>query len=100
MQWKKWYKDLYDEYKEEKNTKIHLLGIYHYDNMEIFCEFQIKDYIDKKMNSSSAHVFINDLFQAIKFNIVTRHDYEGNNLTTRKGIYFKNISNKEINKMK
>ncbi|EIE42099.1 hypothetical protein MCANUFG1_00633 [Mycoplasmopsis canis UFG1] len=98
MQLKKWYKDFYDEFKEEKNTKIHLLGIYHYDNMEIFCEFQIKDYIDKKMNSSSAHVFINDLFQAVKYNIFTKQDHKGNNLTTIKGIYLKSYLSKSLSK--
>ncbi len=66
MQLKKWYKDFYREYENKPNTTINLIGIYHYDGVDVYCDFNIVDYIGRKLNSSSAHVYINDIYQAMK----------------------------------
>jgi hypothetical protein len=89
MQLKKWYKDFYNDYKDEKNSKISLIGIYNYDNIQIFCDFNIQDYINNKLNSSSAHVYTNDFFQAMKNGVFEKRDIKKNKITVIKGIYLK-----------
>lgn len=89
MQLQKWYKDFYNEYSGKDGAIIHIIGVYHYDNMEIYCEFNIDDYINKKMHSSSAHVYTNDLYQAMKNGIFEKTDMNHNRITTVKGINLK-----------
>lgn len=90
MQLQTWYKDFYNEYKEKPNTTINIIGVYHYDDMEIYCDFNLNDYINKKMHSSSAHVYTNDLYQAIKNGTFDKVDVNSNHITIIKGIYLKN----------
>lgn len=89
MQLKRWYKDFYNEYKDMPNTTINIMGIYHYDGMEVYCDFSIPDYINKEMHSSSAHVYTNDIYQAVKNGIFEKVDLFGNHITTIKGIKLK-----------
>ncbi len=91
MQLKKWYKDFYHEYKNKPNTTINLVGVYHYDGMELYCDFNLSDYIGRKLNSSSAHVYINDIFQAMKNGTFEKVDINGNRITVVKGIYLKDF---------
>ncbi len=91
MQLKKWYKDFYREYKDKPNTTINLIGVYHYDDMEVYCDFNLTDYIDRKLNSSSAHVYINDIFQAMKNGTFDKTDINGNRITIVKGRYLKDF---------
>ena len=91
MQLQKWYKDFYKEHKDNVNETINLIGIYHYDGMEVYCDFNLQDYIDKKMHSSSAHVYTNDLYQAVKTGIFEKIDMNGNKITSIKGIELKNF---------
>jgi len=77
LQLKKWYKDFYDEFKDNSNVKIHLTGVYHYDGLVVFVEYKIEDYMGNKLNSSSAHVYSNDIYQALvnkKFSKVDKND--------------------------
>lgn len=90
MQLQTWYKDFFREYKEKPNTTINIIGVYHYDDMEIYCDFNLNDYINKKMHSSSAHVYTNDLYQAIKNGTFDKVDVNSNHITIIKGIYLKN----------
>lgn len=89
MQLQKWYKDFYNEYKDKPKSTISIIGVYHYDNMEIYCDFNLDDYITKKMHSSSAHVYTNDLFQAMRNGIFNKVDINSNHITVIKGIYLK-----------
>ena len=93
MQLQKWYKDFYQDFKDETNTDIRIIGIYHYDGMEIYCDFNIDDYINKKMHSTSAHVYTNDLYQAMKEGIFYKTDLKSNHITSIKGICFKDYLN-------
>ena len=82
LQLKGWYKDFYKLYRNEENVTIHLTGIYHYDGLVVFVEFAIEDYMKNKMNSSAAHVYSNDIYQALtnkKFEKVDKHN---NHITT------------------
>ncbi len=89
MQLKQWYKDFYHEYKNKPNTTINLIGVYHYDGMELYCDFNLSDYIGRKLNSSSAHVYINDIFQAMKNGTFDKVDMNGNRITVVKGVHLK-----------
>ena len=62
FQLKTWYKDFYSEHKDDPNTKIRLIGLYHYEDLFVFVDFNIEDYISNRINSSAAHVFTNDIF--------------------------------------
>lgn len=48
------------------------------------------------MHSSSAHVYINDLYQALKNGVFDKIDMNGNKITTIKGIELKIILGVEL----
>ncbi len=96
MQLQTWYKDFYNEHKGDLNTTINIIGVYHYDDMEIYCDFNIEDYINKKMHSSSAHVYTNDLYQAMKNGTFEKIDVNSNRITIIKGINLKSYFDGEI----
>jgi len=81
LQLKKWYKDFYDEYSKIDNVKIHLTGIYHYDGLVVFVEFKPEDYMGNKMNSSAAHVYSNDIYQALTNKRFEKEDRNHNHIT-------------------
>lgn len=89
IQLKKWYKDFYNEYKKERNTTISIMGIYHYDGTEIYCDFNKADYLGKKMHSSSAHIYTNDLFQSMQNGIFHKVDMNSNHINVIHGKYLK-----------
>gem|GEM_PF-157368 len=82
LQLKKWYKEFYAEHKNDANTKIHLIGVYHYEGLIVFVEFAIEDYIERKLNSSAAHVYSNDIYQAVINGHFTKTDRNGNHVTS------------------
>lgn len=97
MQLQKWYKDFYAEH-QKSNEKVHLIGLYHFDDMEIYCDFDVNSYINKKMHSSSAHVYTNDLYQAVKNGVFNKIDMNNNRITVIKGIEFKNYLDNSVPK--
>ena len=82
LQLKDWYRDFYDEYIHKENTDVRIVGVYRYDRMHIFVEFNIEDYMGNRLNSSSAHVYSNDLYQALKNEFFRKKDRNGNTITT------------------
>ena len=58
-----------------------LLGVYTHEDNELFCEFNIEDFIEKKANNSSAHVYTSDLSMAAAEGIFQKTDYFGNRIT-------------------
>ena len=84
LQLKDWYRDFYDEYIHKENTDVRIVGVYRYDEMHIFVEFNIEDYLGNRLNSSSAHVYSNDLYQALKNEFFRKKDRNGNTITTIK----------------
>ncbi len=96
LQLKDWYRDFYEEYMQKENTDIRIVGVYRYDNMHIFVEFNIDDYIDNKLKNSSAHIYINDLYQALKNDYVTKKDKRGNTITAVSSKNFKKYIDGEI----
>ena len=96
FQLKKWYKDFYREYKGKPNTKIHLIGLYHYEGLVVFVEFALEDYIERKLNSSAAHVYSNDIYQAVTIGCFSKVDRNNNHVTSVSSRYFKQYLNGEV----
>lgn len=81
IQLKSWYKPVC-----HKLTKlgyyVHFLGVYHYEGNVVFVDFATETYMQRKMHNSSAFVYVNDLFRAMKDGVATRIDLHGNHITT------------------
>jgi len=88
-QTKLWFKDFYRDYKERANTRIRLIGIYHYEGLIVFVEFKIDDYLKRKSNSSAAHVYSNDIYQAWENGIFEKTDKNENHITVICGEKFR-----------
>lgn len=58
------------------------VGIYHYDNVTIFVDFDPSTYVQRKANNSAAHVSTNDLYQAQKLGVFSRSDRNNNKLAS------------------
>ena len=82
LQLKSWFKDFYSEHKNDENVKIRLIGIYQYNGLVVFVDFNLNDYIGNNINSSAAHVFSNDIFQAAENGLFNKTDSRGNHITT------------------
>ena len=85
--------------KKDPNIDIRYIGVYHYgdehhgDNV-VFIDFKKDTYLAKKGHNSSAHVYTNDLFQAMTYGIFTKKDFFGNTITTiRKDKLFNYLTN-------
>ena len=79
---------------ERPDVDIRYIGVYHYgdvfhgDNI-VFVDFQKDTYLLKKGHNSSAHVYTNDLFQAMTYGVFTKEDKYGNTITTVRKDRFK-----------
>lgn len=89
VQLKSWFKDVYDLLNSDPNTDIRLIGIYRYQEQIIFVDFDKEPYFARKMHNSSAHVYTNDLYQAVVHGIFTKRDANNNLITSVKKNYFK-----------
>ena len=73
-------KDFYNDSLSRGMTPL-LLGIYTRDDLTLFCDFNIEDFVAKKSNNSSAHVYTEDLSFAAEDGIFQKTDYRGNHIT-------------------
>lgn len=97
----------FNEYTNTVNQQnpaidVRYIGVYHYgdefhgDNI-IFIDFNKETYLAKKGHNSSAHVYTNDLFQAMTYGVFEKEDYFGNVITTiRKDKFSVYLSEKVI----
>lgn len=92
-QLKQWFKDFYEEHKNDENTKIRLVGLYHYNGLVVFVDFNLKDYITRKLNSSAAHVYSNDIYQAVTNGIFEKVDRNNNRISVVLSRNFKDYLN-------
>lgn len=58
------------------------VGIYHYDDVTIFVDFDPSTYVQRQANNSAAHVATNDLYQAQTVGVFSRVDRNDNHLTS------------------
>ena len=85
--------------KERPDVDIRYIGVYHYaddfhgENI-IFIDFKKDTYLQKKGHNSSAHVYTNDLFQAMTYGVFSKEDKYGNTITTIRKDRFKDYLTK------
>lgn len=68
----------WEERLKEKNCFI--CGIYSYNSKKIFVFFDKKNYMNRKLNNSSAHVWTNDLVKGLDEGIFQKVDIQNNNI--------------------
>lgn len=95
-QLKQWFKEFYNDHKNDKNTVIRLIGIYHYKGLIVFADFKIQDYIHRKLNSSSAHIYSNDIYQAVCNGVFQKTDKNDNHVTSILSRSFKDYINGNV----
>lgn len=95
-QLKLWFKDFYEEHKNDKNTKIRLIGLYHYNGLVVFVDFKLEDYITRKLNSSAAHIYSNDIYQAVTNGMFDKIDRNNNHITSVISRNFKDYLNGKV----
>ena len=81
IQLKQWYKPMYYVLRKA-GYMPHFLGVYHYNGNIIFVDFMPDTYLHRKMHNSSAFVYVNDLFRAMKDGVAVREDLHGNIIKT------------------
>ena len=59
---------------------IRFIGIYHYQNNVIFADFIKDTYLQHGLHNSSAHIYTNDLYQAVRNGVFHREDQYGNHI--------------------
>lgn len=82
MQLKTWYKDVYNMYKDNPQIELKFIGLYSYSDVKIIVDFNVDDYINKKMNNSAAHVYTHDLYKGLESPAFKKVDSKGNTLHT------------------
>ena len=72
-------KQFYD-YALGNNAIPILLGVYTYKDTQVFCDFEIEDYVTKKAHNSSAHIYTNDISKAVIEGYFTKTDFFDNHI--------------------
>lgn len=84
-----WFNEFCSNIKNSKEKyDIRFIGVYHYNGLIIFVDFIKDTYLTKKAHNSSAHVYINDLYQAMKFGVFHKEDSFGNHIYSVRGNKF------------
>ena len=80
VQLQKTFRDFCAENRRQ-GVKTLLLGVYTYGDVQLFCDFDITQYAQRQVNSSSAHVNVFDLQFALAEHFVQKTDSRGNRIT-------------------
>ena len=76
-----WYQYFCDVVKTHNMPyDVRFMGVYHYEGTIFFVDFLKDTYLQRGIHNSSAHVYINDLFQAQTYGIFRKEDYNGNSI--------------------
>ena len=69
-------------YKENNSKEIVslLIGVYKYKDVILFCDFNVNNYINNKINNSSAHIYSIDLLNGFKMGFFKKKDIRGNDI--------------------
>lgn len=91
----KWYKEYVAGLRDSQpDIDVRFIGIYHYgdafhgDNI-ILIDFEKDTYLRHTLNNSSAHVYTNDLFQAMNYGVFRKEDKSGNRIAAVRRDRFK-----------
>lgn len=90
----KWI-EIYNENKDEFDVKF--IGIYKYGDNIILVDFDKTQYIERRVNNSSAHVSINDIYKSTTEGIFQKKDKNNNIITcVRENSFLNYIEGKEM----
>ncbi|MCR5183968.1 MAG: hypothetical protein K6B46_04620 [Opitutales bacterium] len=95
-----WYKDFCLHIVKNKLLyDVRFIGIYHYQGAVVFVDFIKDTYLRKIIHNSSAHIYINDIYQAFTNGVFHKEDSFGNHIYTIRGNKLSNyLSGKELGK--
>ena len=81
-----WYKSFCEDVKRKRlSYDIRFIGIYHYQGAVVFVDFLKDTYLKKIVHNSSAHIYTNDLFQALTNGVFHKEDSFGNHIYAIRG---------------
>lgn len=63
------------------DTDVRYIGVYHYEGLNLVVDFDTTLYLAGKSHNSSAHIYTNDLYQALCHGIYRKTDAFGNVIT-------------------
>lgn len=66
--------------KRNPDLDVRFLGIYNYEGNIVFVDFKKDTYLQHGLHNSSAHVYINDLYQGMTYGIFEKTDKNGNRI--------------------
>ena len=72
------FKDVALDVSSKTNYFVRFLGVYHYKGNIAFVDFVKDSYLKKKMHNSTAHVYVNDLYQGMKNGVFKKIDKNNN----------------------
>ncbi len=76
-----WYKEFCEDItKNELPYDVRFIGVYHYMGAIVFVDFLKDTYLKNIVHNSSAHIYINDLYQALTCGIFHKEDMLGNHI--------------------
>ena len=86
-----WWQEFCQQAVEQSlDYDIRFIGVYHYQNNVIFVDFAKETYLQHGLHNSSAHVYTNDLYQAVRNGVFHREDQYGNHIFSVRAIDFAN----------
>lgn len=77
-----WYKPLALSLLEGGEYDVRYIGIYTYQGLHIFVDFRTDRYLAGCSHNSAAHVYVNDLYQALVHGTFSKVDAMDNTVTT------------------
>ncbi len=81
IQMPSWWQEFCIEASKAKlDYDIRFVGVYHYQKNIIFVDFAKDTYLQHGLHNSSAHVYTNDLYQAVRNGVFHREDQYGNHI--------------------
>ena len=86
---KKWQQFCKEAADANIDYDIRFIGIYHYQDNVIFVDFQKDTYLQHGLHNSSAHVYTNDLYHAVRNGVFHREDKLGNHFYSIRAKDFK-----------
>lgn len=72
------FKETALKHQDDPTTDVCYLGVYAYQDVRLFVAFDTSGYIQGKSHNSSAHVYTNDLYQALLHGTFQKEDANGN----------------------
>ncbi|MBE6244800.1 MAG: hypothetical protein E7108_04695 [Bacteroidales bacterium] len=78
-----WYKSFCNAIRlNNLDYDVRFIGVYHFEGLVIFIDFVKDTYLKRRVHNSSAHIYINDLYQALKYGVFHKEDQFGNHIFT------------------